>query len=269
MIDYTVLMSVYIKDQSDLVRASLNSCEQNIKTPSQYLIYCDGPITDEVSSVIEEFARLKNVTIFKNKNNNGLTYALNFLLEHVQTEWFARVDADDINVPGRFDLQCAFLSKNHVDVLGGQIIEKDRDGRTIEKIKKVPEKYHAILKMAKLRNPMNHMTVMARTDIIRSHEGYPNINGAEDYALWAKLLVSGVVLINMSDVLVYATVDKDFYKRRGGIKYVISQFKLQLFFKKVGLIGAKRAIINFALRSIIFLLPPIIRMFIYKKMLRT
>ena len=116
---------------------------------------------------------------------------------------------------------------------------------------------------------MNHMTVMARTDIIRSHEGYPNITGAEDYALWAKLLVSGVVLINMSDVLVYATVDKDFYKRRGGIKYVISQFKLQLFFKKVGLIGAKRAIINFALRSIIFLLPPIIRMFIYKKMLRT
>ena len=38
-----------------------------------------------------------------------------------------------------------------------------------------------------------------------------------------------------------------------------------IIFKKVGLIGAKRAITNFALRSIIFLLPPIIRMFIYKK----
>ena len=72
------------------------------------MIYCDGPITDEVSSVIEEFARLKDVTIFKNKNNNGLTYALNFLLEHVQTEWFAGVDADDINVPGRFDYSVLF-----------------------------------------------------------------------------------------------------------------------------------------------------------------
>ena len=49
----------------------------------------------------------------------------------------------------------------------------------------------------------------------------------EDYDMWIRMIEKKARCYNIQDILVYMRVSKDFYKRRGGIKYLkyILKFK--------------------------------------------
>lgn len=269
MISFTVIMSVYKNDTADLVSKALNSCEANENKPVEYLIYIDGPIARNIEHVLEEFCKYHQVRVFHSDHNMGLSNALNRLLSEVRTAWFARMDADDVNVPGRFDIQSKFLSENpEVDILGGQILEVAHASNAHKKVKRVPTEHSQIINFAKFRNPMNHMTVMGRTELVTKTGSYPEIPFAEDYGLWAKLLDRGAVFHNVPDVLVHATVDHQFYSRRGGLSYILAQFVLQRHLYLHGVTNIMIGALNCITRGVIFALPPSIRSVLYRRYLR-
>ena len=269
MISFTIIMSVYKNDTEDLVYKALYSCEANENKPFEYLIFIDGPIAQGVENVLEEFCSHHQVRVFRSDHNTGLANALNILLSKVRTEWFARMDADDVNVPGRFDMQSKFLSQNPgVDILGGQILEVVHASNAHKKAKVVPTNHSEIANFAKFRNPMNHMTVMGRTELVITTGSYPEIPFAEDYGLWARLLDSGAVFHNLSDVLVHATVNNQFYSRRGGFNYILAQFVLQRYLYRHGVTNIVIGTFNCFTRGLIFALPPSIRSVLYSRYLR-
>jgi len=136
--------------------------------------------------------------VFYVKNSgNGLVDALNTGLQHVQTEFCARMDADDIALHGRLRRQLEILQTHPNTVLvSGLVRYIDESGDLLPGInwieRGIPVDKSKIRSRLKTENCIFHPTVMFRTAAVRSVGGYTNnYPHIEDYDLWLRLLQKG------------------------------------------------------------------------------
>jgi hypothetical protein len=153
------------------------------------------------------------------------------------------------------------------DVVGSAILEVDKNGKKIA-IRRLPMDQISITSFARKRNPFNHMSVGFRTKTIVDAGYYPAIHLKEDYALWATLIANGAKFYNLDEILVNATTGRDFYRRRGGLKYALAEIDMQRHLMRVGLKSFTAAFFDGFLRAFIFLMPSAFRELIYLKLLR-
>lgn len=263
----TLLMSLYHKDSPELFRSAVRSVFENDVIPDTYILVLDGDIGKILDSVVSEILDLYPIQIIRLDKNYGLAYALNVGLDAATTAWIARADADDINLPGRFSAQLPYALDGY-DVIGGWIEEVDGDGHHIA-YRRPPISHNEIVGFAKYRSPFNHMTVVYKATSVKSVGCYPNLFLKEDYGLWGLMIGAGYKFINIPAVLVKATAGAEMYKRRGGLRYIHSEYRLQIFLYKVGVKNFLNAIGLFFMRAFIFLLPPTLRGHFYMLFLRT
>jgi hypothetical protein len=143
----------------------------------------------------------------------------------------------------------------------------DPNGEAIA-IRRTVQDHNEILKYVASRNPFNHQTLAYRTTIALECGGYPDIYLKEDYALWAKMLSHGARAINVPDILVHATAGKSMYLRRGGFRYAMAEFSLQRHLVGCGLKSWPRALMDGIGRAIVFLMPTLVRGWVYERYLR-
>jgi glycosyltransferase involved in cell wall biosynthesis len=229
----------------------------------------DGPIPESLDQIIDRFVLDNDLIVCRLPENKGLFNALNHGLKIIDTEWTVRSDADDYNRPDRFEsLSNAFCQATEtLDIVGSEILEVDKDGTKIA-VRRTPQCHSDIVHYARKRSPFNHMTVAFRTQLVKDVGGYPDVYLKEDYALWVQLLANGARAANVPDTLVHATTGREMYKRRGGLRYAFSEFKLQKLLVKCGLKGWGVALLHGTVRSIVFLAPARLRSMIYLKFLR-
>lgn len=262
---FSVLMAVYHKDDPVLLRSAINSIYENSLLPYKLILVQDGPVGNELSKVINEYVPRDDFYLIVLKDNAGLACALNTGLMHCTTDFVFRADADDINLPDRFEKQLPILI-NGYDLVGGAILEVDNTGKPIA-FRIVPSSTKEILKYIPKRSPFNHMTVAFRRSTIASLGGYPNIYLNEDWALWASVISNNFKVTNLNQVLVHASGGIEMYKRRGG-RTIRSEITMQKFLIQCKLQTYYGAFIICSFRSIIFALPPVIRGWIYETFLR-
>ena len=110
MYKYSVLMSVYFKDDADNLRLAIDSMLNQTVKPEQYVVVEDGKLTSELNTVIDEYENQypELFTIVKIAQNKGLANALNEGIKVCRNELVARMDADDISLPERCEkeLEC-------------------------------------------------------------------------------------------------------------------------------------------------------------------
>ena len=267
---FAVLMSVYRKDNHLLFFKAVASIFNNSLTPNQVIIVFDGPVDTSIENVMKHF-KSKFPRIIKHirlKSNAGLANALNEGLMHIKYRWVVRADADDINLPNRFLILSKIINKNpKLDLIGSSILEIDSDNKILG-YKHSPTTSKEIKKMIKLRSPFNHMTVAYKLESILKIGGYPNIFLKEDYGLWCKFVANKMRFANTKRVLVHATAGNDMIKRRGGIKYAISEYQIQLLIIKLGLNDIFSSTLIGILRATIFVSPFFVRKLIYVNLLR-
>lgn len=215
---FSVLMSVYAKDDPDNFRDALVSIWDNqTLRPAQIVLIVDGPISYNLREIIDEYSKKLGdiLTVYFNPENLGLAKSLNIGIGICKYSFVARMDSDDVAMPERFALQFDFLEKNpQIDCLGGSIIELNYDFSTeYSKITK-PAFHSEIVKYSKFRCPFNHPTVVFRKDSIVSSGGYPLIF-PEDYILWVNMILNGFKLANIEPVILKMRTGSDFLRRRG------------------------------------------------------
>ena len=265
---FTVLMAVYRSDDLGLFERAVKSVYANTVRPDAFVLVVDGPVPEALHNAIMHQQAKYGLEVLYLPTNVGLARALNAGLMRVHTKWVVRADADDYNVPDRFALQAAVMqSEDSVDLVGGAIQEVEPDGRQLA-VRRTVERHAEILQYAAYRNPFNHMTVAYRTELALRCGGYPNIHLKEDYALWAQMLASGARALNLPDVLVLATAGKDMYRRRGGLRYALAEVSLQRHLVRTELKSPFAALLQGLSRATVFLLPSVIRGWIYEKLLR-
>lgn len=270
IMSFSVLMSIYKAEKPSYLTMSLNSVLNQTLQASEIIIVEDGPLTTDLYAILDEFES-KNPIIrrLRLSENHGLGYALCEGLKYCRYELVARMDTDDICKPNRFEVQVEFMEKNYeVDVLGTWIDEFFDVKENIVSIRKVPEGSKGLYEFGKKRNPMNHPTVMFRKSSVLKAGSYQTCMLLEDYYLWVKMLKMGMVFYNIQESLLYFRLSHDIYKRRGGLKYAITEVKFQIELHKIGYLTIFETIRNIASRFFVRVMPVCIRRRIYRRLLR-
>lgn len=270
IMSFSVLMSIYKAEKPSYLTMSLNSVLNQTLQASEIIIVEDGPLTTDLYAILDEFES-KNPIIrrLRLSENHGLGYALCEGLKYCRYELVARMDTDDICKPNRFEVQVEFMEKNHeVDVLGTWIDEFFDVKENVVSIRKVPEGSKGLYEFGKKRNPMNHPTVMFRKSSVLKSGSYQTCMLLEDYYLWVKMLKMGMVFYNIQESLLYFRLSHDIYKRRGGLKYAITEVKFQIELHKIGYLTIFETIRNIASRFFVRVMPVCIRRRIYRRLLR-
>jgi hypothetical protein len=260
-------MAVYAKDDPSLLHKALLSIVGQTLQPDELVIVEDGPIPDSIATCIDTFRGQLNIVSLKMPVNQGLAMALNAGLAIATGEVIFRVDSDDFSRPHRFALQSELMKQGY-DLCSGAIREVDIHGAPLN-VRRIPLTDKEIRAALKRRSPFNHVATAFRRELVTKAGGYPNIYLKEDYALWAKVIASGAKVRNTSEILVDVTAGQDMYKRRGGWRYVKSEFILQKFLLSVRTSNLPEALLFGGMRGSVFLMPSWARGMIYEGLLRT
>lgn len=134
----------------------------------------------------------RRVLLLPDRHAVGHAGAMNAALEHADTEFVARMDADDITLPWRFTNQLrAFRDED--DFLFSPVVHFD-DTRTFARPQRLTRVSPASAASRLLvENPFMHPTMIARTGVLRALAGYRSV-ASEDYDLWLRAAAAGCSL---------------------------------------------------------------------------
>lgn len=191
----SVVMSVYNGEKylGEAIESILNQTFKDF----EFIIINDGS-TDKSLEIIKSYKDERIVII--DQKNMGLAKALNNGIKIAKGKYIARMDADDISMPNRLEIQYDFMERHPECVAVGSNAEViDMDGNYVftsnletewEKIKqKLPQMLFF------------HSSTMYRKSAFEKVGGYPEIYRIEDVIFFNKLAKIGE-LRNISDVLI-------------------------------------------------------------------
>nr|WP_232470359.1 glycosyltransferase [Methylococcus sp. BF19-07] len=178
----TVLLPVY--NGEIYLREALESIL--IQTYADFsLLAIDDGSTDSSLEILRSI-KDPRISVKVNPTNKGLIRTLNEGLDLIQSEYIARMDADDIATPYRLEEQLAFMDA-HPDVgLCGGYYERFTDTESI--VVRPPTTHEDISYALIFDNVMAHNTVMFRRSVLEHYRlRYdPAFAHAEDYELWVR-----------------------------------------------------------------------------------
>lgn len=268
---YSVLMSVYRKENPEFLEKSMNSIFNQTYPTNDFVLICDGPLTEELDIVIEKmqkkFGNILNV--IRLKENKGLGNALNFGIKECKNEIIARMDSDDISVPKRCEEQIKFMMANQeYGIVGSVIAEFSEDENIINSYRIVPENSEEIVKFCKFRNPFNHPSIMFKKSLVLKSGNYKDVRYMQDYFLWIDMISNQIKGYNIQKPLVLMRANENLFKRRSGKQYLKIQKDLLSYMKNKKLINIFEYIFFLCLRTCSALAPNFMRKSIFKKILR-
>ncbi len=266
---YSVLMSVYHKENPEHLRESINSMLNQTVKPDEIILVKDGPLTDELEKIIKDYQVEPLLYVIELKENVGLGIALNIGLKKCRNEIIARMDSDDVSDSLRCETQLKSFEDSSISVVGSSVAEFIGNTDNVIAYKGIVEKHDQIANRMKYQNPMNHPTVMFRKKDVESVGGYKHWYLNEDYYLWIRMLEKGYRFQNINKQLVKMRITDETYMRRGGWKYFITQKHLFDYMLKNNIIGYKDYFYNNAVRFIArVLIPNKMRKILYLRFLR-
>ena len=274
----SVILPVYYRNDAAQLKAALQSILTQTRLPEEVLVVTDGPVPAELEQVIESLTptlpkregEAPVITYLPREKNRGLGETLRMAVEHTQCDFVARMDADDICLPDRFEKQMrCFEEQPELSVVGGQIAEFDGEVTNITGRRTVPLQHDDIAEYMKSRNGMNHVTVIFKRKDLLAAGNYQPMNWLEDYYLWVRMLQQGFRFRNIPDEVVLVRAGKAQIDRRGGWEYFRNERKLFQYMRSQHFISWGRYLQNLIERCCVRLLMPLtMRYWFYRRFLR-
>ena len=272
---FSVSLCVYDKDNTNYFKEALVSIIYQSLLPNQIVLVVDGFINSALENVIQNFKKdcLSldiELDIIYLKENRGHGEARKISIQNAKYNLVALMDADDISKYNRFEQQIdAFKHKNNLSIVGGQIMEITHDTKKEISIRTVPKEDKDIKQYLKTRCPFNQMSVMLKKKDVIDAGNYVDFYHNEDYYLWVRMYLKGFEFYNLDEILVDVRINEEFYNRRGGWKYFLSEYRLQKIIYSNSIISLLRFIFNVSVRFVLqVLLTDNIRGFIFKRLFR-
>lgn len=271
MENYSVLMAVYSGEKPENFSVSVQSMLDQTARTNDFVIVCDGPLTQALDAVVEDFvSRYPGLfRIVRLPENVGVGPAVNAGLAVCRNELVARMDSDDIAVPDRCRKQLErFAACPELTLLGGMIEEFDARTGSVISIREVPLDNEAIRKYARRRSPVNNVTAMYRKAAALSVGGYRKLRRAEDYDLYLRMLIDGCYAENLPDTLVRVRVDMGDYHRRASWRTLKGCAGIWWNAYRAGFSSLADLLICLVGQSLLIICPGCVQQMLYQKFLR-
>jgi glycosyltransferase involved in cell wall biosynthesis len=266
---FSLLLPVYAGDRADFLRrAFVSSVDEQTLRPDDVVLVQDGPLPDALRETCEELATVSPVPVnlVRLERNVGLGPALDHGLEACAYDVVARMDADDISRPRRFELQLPLIADG-ADIVGSALMEFVDDVEDVVQIRIPPLGPDWIRSAVRFRDPFNHPTVVYRRSMVQKVGGYQDLPLMEDYLLFARMLAEGAVPANVAEPLVYYRIGAGAYARRGGTALLRSELALQRRFLELGITNRVEFVRNVVVRGSYRLVPEPMRRVAYRRLI--
>lgn len=263
---YSVLMSLYKKEKPEYLRLAIDSMINQTVPPDEIVIVEDGPLTDELYAVLDEYPILHRV---KNETNLGLGLALNVGLKKCKNELVARMDTDDCSKPERCEKQLLrFSEKPYLAIVGSHIDEFVGDVSNVISQRVVPTTTKEIYDYAKRRSAFNHPAVMYSKTAVLDAGGYADLKRNQDVDLFGRMQFLGYKAENIDEALLWFRSSDELAKRRKSWQNTWSYIATIRKFWKMGY----SSFVDYAMVGIaqtgMYLMPVKLQNFFYRKFLR-
>jgi glycosyltransferase involved in cell wall biosynthesis len=191
----TVVMAAY--NAMPFLPAAVESILNQTYRDFRFIIVNDGS-TDDSAEYLASIEDPRLTVVYQ--ENQGQQAAANNAIEMCDTEYIARMDADDISDSTRLEKQIAFLEDNRdVGMVGSQFMYLGRQGTGTKSA--LPTDHESIYsELINNRHAVCNATTVFRTKLFRELGGYWKYNISED---WDLFLRAGekMKLANMSENL--------------------------------------------------------------------
>jgi glycosyltransferase involved in cell wall biosynthesis len=179
----TVLMPVYNGEEylSGAIESILNQTFRDF----EFLIVSEYGSSEESLAIIKKYTdeRIRHI---HNTARLGLVESLNLGLKEAKGEYIARMDADDISYPKRFELQVKLMdNRKEVGICGTWV---ETIGDKSKSIYRYPTNPNKIQSRLLFDSPLAHPSVIFRKIFLEKFGLKYDINDlyAEDWSLWQK-----------------------------------------------------------------------------------
>lgn len=186
----SVAMPVY--NGAIFLRECLDSILCQTFQDFELLIVDDGS-TDDTCNIVESY---KDERIRLVKNRHDYIASCNLLLKLAKGKYIARMDADDIMMPKRLQIQYEYMETHpEISVTSGYFAEVDLHNDYHES--KLIEYTYTLEKLLRVNHVVNPASMLRTDDIIKNKILYEKeYIYAEDYRFWANCLKNGLVIKN-------------------------------------------------------------------------
>ncbi|HEX8357880.1 MAG TPA: glycosyltransferase, partial [Segetibacter sp.] len=176
----TVLMPVYNAEK--YLHQAINSILNQTFTQFQFIII-DDCSTDSSVHILRSFndSRIK---FYQNSRNLGISETLNKGIQLAETELIARMDADDISLPERLQVQYDFFKENKEYALLSTAVQVILSDETLVRVDQFKSRYYYynLNFICWIYHPSVMFKRSAVTDVGMYSEQY-----SEDFDLWWKI----------------------------------------------------------------------------------
>ncbi len=177
----SVILPVYNGEK--YLSESIHSLFAQTFTDFEVVVIDDGS-EDDTQGILSRFsdARLR---IIRLSQHQGLVSALNTGIRESASQFIARMDADDISMPRRFERQLAFLHSHPEIAICGTWARTFGRRRRLHRVPVKPEDVHARLFFG---GAMDHSSLMMRRAFLQKHSltYTDNFPYAEDFDLLSR-----------------------------------------------------------------------------------
>jgi glycosyltransferase involved in cell wall biosynthesis len=197
-----------VRDPGPYLKDCIASIER--QTLQQYeVIAVDDGSTDGSAKVLDDWAVQDERVKVVHRAESGLVETLNAGLELCTAPFVARMDADDISHPRRFELQVAeFDELPWVGVVSSLVRHFPWSGvgegyRVYERWLNSLLTPEQISRERFVESPVPHPSAMVRREVFENAGGYRDENWAEDFDLWLRLFEADVTFTKVEKYLYF------------------------------------------------------------------
>jgi len=197
-----------VRDAAPWLDDCLASLERQTLTDFEVIAVDDGS-TDGSGRVLDRWTQGDRRIAVIHQSAHGLVPALNTGLDRCRGDLVARMDADDISHPRRFEIQVDLL-KCQSDAAVVSSLVKHFPSHVVARGFRLYESWLNSLRshddMATARfieSPLAHPSVMVRREILLEAGGWRDVDWPEDYDLWLRLFASGVGFAKVERILFF------------------------------------------------------------------
>jgi len=225
----TALMSVYNGEK--YLREAVESILNQTFEDFEFIIINDGSSDSSRDKILSY--KDSRIRFIENEKNLGLTKSLNRGLRIAKGKYIARIDVDDISMPGRFEKQVSFLDEHKEIALVGswiQIINPQSGEVFVLKYDCDP----VIIKWTLLfKNPIAHSSAFFRKEIIEEMGYYKEkYKYAQDFDLWFRIS-RRYKIANIAEVLVKYRIHDESVTKAQQTYNMQRQFVSEIIFNNI------------------------------------